>query len=772
MDADDRKAIHYLRAAGVDVPNSYKEQPIEYIDPAPKPFITQVPLVEYFERMTRWKADPWQFHLCDVLQTAAENRHEQGVRDIFHAEPQLGKTIVISQHLPAWLFGHDPLFRFALAMYNTEQSEKHSKQVIRIMSSDLHKAIFPNKEGWIRGDKPSQSGWYTNAGQEGNAGQFSFNPVGLISGLTGSGFDWLGIDDPYRSEKDAFSPTVNDAIRNFLDFLESRISPHSNLSLMFHRYAYDDAAAYSLDKGDFNYIRYATECDGDYIHTNTGQRFSDPLNRQPGEFISPRRGADHYLKVRRNKRVWASMNQGRPDAEEGQFFDVGQILIRPPEYAFERRPECTVMVRAWDLAATEKDGDYSVAPLIGMSPDKRVTFFETTRKQVESAGRDQLMLETAHRDGFNVVITVPQDPGAAGLTAVFHIQQLLQGYTVVPRPTSASKEDRARSLASAVNSGDVEFISDEQLLDDAQWIDECKKEMREFLMSALAHDDFVDASADGYNECFERVSKGLVIKNFNLSESLQLWDDFTYGPQIPKHWTTYAALKITPDASTPNSAVIVTRAARNTGLADTLFVLGEYKEYTSDYLPLFAWIDETLKIRCAGEKDVMLWMHPQSAEYQTTLRHKLQRPVRLFEGSDVDGLTEMNWYLSESKLKGLVDDPYQLAVATDSRGLYAYRQEGMTWGYNQKGEPSKVGAVLACLQMITYCFRTQPTDYSKEEKLEMAMPVALKLETLDAMTVSSERDLAITRRIMEEKKIRAQIDAPVRSAARLRLGRR
>lgn len=759
--------------AGVTV-DSYKAKSIDYIDPAPKPFIVQIPLVEYFERMTRWKADPWQIDLGNRLQEAAVTRHVKGVREIYHAEPQIGKTIWISQHLPAWLFGHDPLFRFALAMYNTMQSEKHSKVVIRILSSALHKDIFPNKDGWLYQDtgqreRPVQaavSGWYTNAGRgndknPGNAGQFSFNPVGLVSGLTGSGFDWLVGDDPYRSEKDAFSPTVNESIRDFLDFLESRINLHSNLSLMFHRYAYDDAAAFCLDKGDFDYIRYATECDGDYLHENTGQRFTDPLNRQIGEFISPRRGADYYAKVRKNARVWSSMNQGRPVAEGSEFFIINKIKISPPSVALERRAECTVMVRAWDLAATEKGGDYSVAPLIGMSPDARTTFFEMVRKQVESAGRDALMLATAKRDGFDVVVSVPIDPGAAGQTAFFHIQQLLKGYQVVGRPTTGSKEDRARPYASAVNSGDVEFISDENLSDDNKWIDATKKEMREFLLSALAHDDTIDSGADGYNECFERVSKGLVIKSFSLFDNLQLWTIFAekFGTQIPKHWTTYAALKITPDASTPNSAVIVTHAAQNSGLVDNLFLVGEYKEYTSNYLRLFDWMDAALKAKCLGEQQATIWLHPDSEQYQTTLRQKLKRTTRLFDGNEIDGLTELNWYIGEGKLKGLVEDPTQAAVATDSRGLFAYRQEAMTWGYDKNSQPTKVGAVLDCLRIVTHRFHTRAKPLTFAEKVNNALSPEYQPERLAELS-GTQRENAhygyVTERAKIESKFKKQ----------------
>lgn len=795
-------------AAGLSI--NYQSRSIDFIDPTPTPFVVQIPLVEYFERMTQWKADPWQVDLCDRLQKAAENRHIKGVDQLFHAEPQLGKTIVVSQHLPAWLFGQDPLFRFALAMYNTAQSEKHSKVVIRILSSKRHKDIFPNKDGWLYGDdgqserggRPVQaavSGWYTNAGRgtedhPGNAGQFSFNPVGLVSGLTGSGFSWLFCDDPYRSEKDAFSPTVNESIRDFLDFLESRRDIYSNLSLMFHRYAYDDAAAYCLDKGGFDYVRYASECDGDYIHPSTGERFTDPLNRQIGEYISPRRGAEYYAKVKKNPRVWTSMNQGRPAAEGSEFFIIDKIGILPADMAIGRRNECTIMVRSWDLAATEKAGDYSVAPLIGMRPDGRTTFFEQVRKQVESAGRDALMLETAQRDGYDVVITVPIDPGAAGKTALFHIEQLLKDYTVIGRATTGSKEDRARPLASAVNSGDVDFISDEGLADDAKWIKITKDEMREFLLSALVHDDTIDSGADGYNEAYERIAKGLVIKNFKPARNLITWQQFAdrftpkgYPPitKVPVHWTVYVGIKITPEDSKANSAVIMARAAQNANMPETLFVVAEYKEFTADIDLLFNWLTLALDYYCENPDDPMIWLHPDSKAYQITIWQKLGRAAQLFGEKAATGLTELNWYLKPKdgvspfnenekicNLYGIIHDVKQIAVATDSDGLYAFRQECHTWGHNDKGEPNQVGSVVDNVRFITYLFRTMEADLSDDEKLENAMPVGLKLETIHNMDDSTERDLTIQKRIMMEKTVRDELFAPVRSAAAKRFARR
>lgn len=707
-------------------PSDPRTRPIEYIDPAPKPFVVQIPLVEYFERMTGWKADPWQVHLCGVLQDRAENRYIRGSRDVFGAEPQLGKTIIISQHLPPWLMGHDPLFKFALAMYNSELSERHSKIVIRIMQTDLHKDIFPDTSGHLFGTTPAVSGWYTNAGIEANAGQFSFNPVGLLSGITGTGPNWIGVDDPYRSEKDAFSLQVNKSIRGFLDFLEARLGLHTNLSLMFHRYAHEDAAGYCLDQGDFKYNRYATECDGPYIHESTGQVFPDPLGRQIGELISPRRGPEFYEKVKKKPRVWLAMNQQRPTVDGGAFFRVNNIQVIDAGVGRSEWAKCVAMTRSWDHAATQGKGDWTAGALIGIQPDGTVIVKDMRLVQLDSAERIDIQKEVAELDGKDVPICVPQELGEAGKTLVFAMRQFLQGYTVIPRHVvtgtqtvtmgSNAKERRAYNFSIAVNAGQVKFISDDNLLEERKWHKETLRALRNFGFTTF--DDPVDALGDGYNYVFEEFSKGLVIKTPPI---YQPWSEVAFGDKIPAHWTVYAALKISADSTLPNSGVIVARAAEDSGLSDTLFVVDEYKEYTSNYEGVFTWLDASLASHCVDPSTSIIWLHPDSDMYAPTIRQKLKYSIYLFPHDDLSGIIEANWYTQSGKLIGLVSE------LTD---LPALQQEARTWGFNDKGEPTQIGQVWNCLRMIAQQFRTYATEMSEPQRIVRNMPEDIREENI------------------------------------------
>lgn len=422
---------------------------------------------------------------CKCLQVA--NDHTFTANDII-----VHNTSIISQAFPAWIFGHLPSFRFALAMYNVTQSKKHSRVVINIMTSNTHKDIFTNKDGHIFSDegamfgrKISIEGWMTNARREVNDGQWSFNPVGLQSGLTGSGFDWLSIDDPYKEAKEAFSPVINEKLRDFFNFtVRSRVGAHSCVSGMFHRYAPEDLGGFLLDTGEFEYLRYATCFDGPYIHEKTGRRYDDPIGRKKGDYISPRKKPEDYDHVRKNNRVWLSMFQGRPSSEEGDFFNVGKIIMISEKEAIERQKECLLITRSYDLASsTEENAAYSVGVKMGIRATGRITIFEMWRERVDTATRTKRQKQNALRDGPNVKIVLPIDPGAAGASTVFFIQQMLKEYTVVGRETSGSKEERALNFSIAVNDGLVEMVECPEDANGDSWNKDLKRELRDFPLS-------------------------------------------------------------------------------------------------------------------------------------------------------------------------------------------------------------------------------------------------------------------------------------------------
>lgn len=742
---------------------------IQYIDVAPKPLIVQVPLVEYFERVKRLKADKWQKDFCQRLQDAAVNRHIKPTLAITHAEAQIGKSILQAQLYNSWLLGHDPTHRIVLGTYNVGKSEDHSIVVIQTMQSAIHKDIFQNRDGWIPDGRINRSKWSTFGRMDINDGQYSFRAVGLQSGITGSGFNTVIIDDPYANVRDAFSDTIRKNLQNFWDNdISSRLDRFSNVFAMFHRYHVEDLAGYLLATGYFDYWRYATICDGDYKDAKTGKRYADPIGRRIGEYISPeRRPPEYYAKTRKNKRVWRSMFQGRPSAEEGDFFNIGKIQMIASELAAQRRSECAVLVRAWDLAATEAGGDYSVGVLGGMRPDGKVTIFDIKREQVDTAGRDALQLRTAQEDGSDVIITVPRDPGT-GKSVVFYIQQKLKDFTVVARSTSGSKEDRARNFSSCVNSGDCEMALDDNLPEEKQWNEPAKTEMRDFPLSD--NDDIIDAEADMYNEAYERMVKGKVIHAYAPQRNLLTYAAFAQKLpyrrdeklllKIPQNFRIYIGLKISADASLPTCGIITARAAENANLGEKIFAVSEYKAYDGNYQNLINWLANALEIYCltANTQNTSIWLHPDSAHFEQTLIEKFAVNVATFDGDGLAGITETNWYLGSDKFSFLIDgEQFAQADPNKSTGFYHARQEIATWGFGERGEPNKIAAVMDCLRMCVASYATHAEPLTQREKysrkLMERLPEPLRnksAEEIAQMPVTPEMSPQLTLQMTEE----------------------
>lgn len=724
------KLDNYLRRVGVEPDQTFKQKKIKYLETSPPAVEKRVDLVEFFERVKRHKADAWQIDFCTRIESAFLNRHERTVRALVHAEAQLGKSVILAQCYPAWILGHDPMHRIALATYNVTRSQAHSKAVIGIMNLPVYREMFPNPDSHVK-PKTSRERWQTAARAAGGTeAQDSFNPVGLQSGLTGSGFDTLIIDDPYADQKEAFSETVRRNLQDFWEFtVESRLSEYANVFGMFHRYHVQDLAGYLLDKGEFDYWRYCSEFDGPYIHDETGHKFDDPLGREIGELISPdRRPASYYEPKRREPRVWNSMFQGRPSSEEGDFFNIGAIRVINDETEVETlRQMCSHKVRAYDNAATDEGGDWTVGVLAGIRANGRVLILDATMVQESTERRLQTQKRLASLDGFDVPIAIPQDPGSAGKDVVFFTQQELAGHTVLARSTSGSKEERARNFADAVNSGMVEIAA-------GDWNKQFLRALRDFPLSDF--DDPVDAASDAYNHLYGVFRRGLVVKNFRANLNLLLWNDFTkrFGDcrKIPKNFTVYAGVKITPDASRPNSALVVARAPQNARMGEKLFVVAAYKQWTDNYENLFKWLDAAFDEYFEDSRDSTVWLHPDGSEYRHVLRQKLNRRIVLFEGDEKAGISEIDWYLQPRDgevspfnpdlpnvgMHVVVLDSEQIASAKDELGMYSFRQEASTWSHNEKGEPNAIGAVLDCLRMTVSAFHTTATPLTEQEEYE------------------------------------------------------
>lgn len=745
--------------------------------------VPRVPLAVYVSRVKRLSLDPWQKDLCVRLEKAFwlaqfakfefvtvdigtgpavviapsglkinkaefESKKGKGCRCAIHAPPQAGKSCIISQAYPGWIFGYDPIHRFRLATYNITHSKRFSGAIRRDMATPEYRSLFPSPLSQV--DKRSRAEeWSTAARLAVNDGQSSFMALGLSSGYVGSGADTSLEDDPYSSAEDALSQTIRDSTWRFHEeTVEPRLIETSNSWIMFHRYHQDDQGGRAIATGRFDLLRYAAEADGDYIDDDTGIAYSClPLFRKEGEYLSPRFPQSYYLRQRGDPptSVWWAQFQGRPTAKSGNMFNVNLMGDIHPDIV----PKILHRCRAWDNAATEGAGAFTAGVDMGIDAAENIYIFGIERKQVGTAERQILQEETAQADGPLVQIHFPIDPGSAGKDVAFEFEQTLSrlGFIVITAKVSGSKEQRAYNFSKSNNSGKVFLVlnPDGSVPD---WHKVFKNEAKYFPNST--YKDQIDAGSDAYNHLMHLFRRGLCVKHVG-KHNLVDWDAFSakFGRMIPEHWEVHCCVRLGADSSKPSGFVIMARAAEDANIGETVFIVASGRMFVDGPAPVIVALKAQLNKLCAkGEKHPrVVWVRNDGGDVVEVSALKYGMNFSRFEDEVTAGLPETNWYFDPIQIENqfykgrmtashayILTDPKQIDKPVNDDGQISIRQDGETWSYNDKGLPqSHAGISLDCGRICLYNFALTATALTKEQKQIARLPEELRPEKIKAL---------------------------------------
>ena len=179
---------------------------------------------------------------------------------------------------------------------------------------------------------------------------------------------------------------------------------------------------------------------------------------------------------------------------DGVFFDISALRRTDPE----ARPRMASLCRAWDFAATQDGGDYSVGSLVGLDEHEVTYFHDVVRGQWGTDLVWKKVFQTARDDREKygaVVVCIPIDPGSAGKSWAYKLAAELrkEGFTVILLPTQGKKAVRVKPLQKEFNQGNVVVPKD------APWLPDWEQEFRRFREDEEhAYDDQVDSGGDAY----------------------------------------------------------------------------------------------------------------------------------------------------------------------------------------------------------------------------------------------------------------------------------
>jgi predicted phage terminase large subunit-like protein len=401
------------------------------------------------------------------------------MRLLITAPPGCAKSTYGSQMVPGYFFAHEPLGRMIGGSHTQDLADDFSSMAMNFIRENSIELGYDVGGKFTR---QSARAWGTAKGGK-------YRAIGVGKRIAGERADLVFLDDPVGHTDEVDSLEKRDKLwRWFWTDLRTRLRPGGRIVVMMTRWHEDDIAGRLLKKarpGEWRVLQIAAEAGED-----------DVLGRRPGEMLwEGTYGFAEELRVIKaefeaNGRMveWQAVYQGRPTTPGGGIFRVNMIGVDETEPAGYR------WVRAWDLAASSNKGDWTVGLKLGIGPDNRLCVGDIVRFRGGPAEVERIMVATAQRDGTGTTISLPQDPGQAGLSQIAYLTRALLGYSVNATRETGEKSVRAMPAAAQVNAGNVSMTR--SIGWNAAFVDELSS------FPAGTYDDQVDA--------FSRATSALI----------------------------------------------------------------------------------------------------------------------------------------------------------------------------------------------------------------------------------------------------------------------
>lgn len=406
--------------------------------------------------------------ICDALEKVVLGKTK---RLIINIPPRSGKTEIAVVNFIAWATGIYPDSEWIHASYSKRLATNNAYGVREVMRHEVYQEIFP----WvkIRDDSSAKDEFRTNYGgviyATGSEGSITGRGAG---GMSGRFQGAIVIDDPHKPGEANSDIMRQNVIDWFSTTMESRKnSQETPIILIKQRLHESDLSGWLINGGN-----------GEEWET-----LVVPAINEDGTSFWERQFPLEMLErlERTNPYVFAGQYLQLPAPKDGGTFKPANIQI------IDALPHGIKWIRGWDLASTvKKTSDYTSSTKLGIKDGvtyiAEVHRFKGTPDTVENT-----ITQKANLDGRDTLISLPQDPGQAGVYQKNALSRALSGYTFEFTPESGDKQTRASPFASQVNVGNVKMLRGE-------WNDEFIKEMQMFPNGK--HDDMIDSTSRAYNK--------------------------------------------------------------------------------------------------------------------------------------------------------------------------------------------------------------------------------------------------------------------------------
>lgn len=424
-----------------------------------------------------YKRSKFHQYLTNEIQEFIEKKTEHAFDILLlSVPPQKGKSVTVTQSLPAWYMGHNPTHRVIVASYNEDMAITFGRANLSKLE-EFGEDIF----GIKLKDSPKNNTEFETTSN----GRCILR--GLLGGITGNPANLIIIDDPIKGSEEANSLLTRTKIWNaYMTDIRTRLAPGAKVIVIQTRWHEEDLYGKILaSEKNVTRINLPEECiDPD----------NDPLGREKGDALCPEIGKGNaWLQDYKNFyineseeggiRAWYALFQGSPQIDGGNIFKAEWWKY----YKQNELPEINYKIISVD--ATFKDSVRSDFVSIQCWGKTNNNYYLIDALKQRMGFIDTVDAIRSMRDSHPDVSFVYIEEAANGNAIIDTLYKEMEG--IIPVKPEGGKESRARAISLLVERGMVYLPKFASYTSDM--VDECSR------FPNSVHDDQVDAMSQALN---------------------------------------------------------------------------------------------------------------------------------------------------------------------------------------------------------------------------------------------------------------------------------
>lgn len=426
-------------------------------------------LIPFSEYVMPGRYLPAWFHyeIAEVLE--AQMRGEVD-RAMFFLPPRHGKSQLCDIHGPAMALGNDPDRQIIMASYAASLAQRMSYDLRSLMRSSRYQRLFPSIEP--ARDRSGLEEWRI----EGHRG--GVKAIGVGGGVTGTGAEWIIIDDPVKGAAEASSELVRESTLNwYRTDLRTRLHPGGVMTLVQTRWHVADLAGALMEA--------AKEKGAKPWHIVCLPAWDE----ETGWLWPQRYSEEEYEDLKRSAGKW-----GWPALFLQSPIPMGGGMLQRSWFNrihISDVPKMKRSVMGVDLAITEKDilkkvdPDFTVAFPIGTDDEGRIFVFAPYREQAEWPDAKRGII--ARAKSFHCrIIGIEKVQFQAAASQTLRREQSLAGVSIKDVPADRDKIMRVTDWSPVAESRQIWLVED-----GSGWVDKFLEEAEHFPRGKK--DDMIDA---------------------------------------------------------------------------------------------------------------------------------------------------------------------------------------------------------------------------------------------------------------------------------------